>query len=130
VWHCSLGVAPLVRRRGDKKGDTDVHQSALGRLLQKGEPMDAVGLRGAIDALGCDDIACLTPGQPDGERWQVAQPVSATLSARTLQRTPGDGWRVTSYSGLQQRGHGIAQDLIPRLDVDATGVGEVIAESG
>lgn len=35
VWHCSLGVAPLVRRRGDKKGDTDVHQSALGRLLQK-----------------------------------------------------------------------------------------------
>ena len=130
VWHCSLGVAPLVRRRGDKKGDTDVHQSALGRLLQKGEPMDAVGLRGAIDALGCDDIACLTPGQPDGERWQVAQPVSATLSARTLQRTPGDGWRVTSYSGLQQRGHGIAQDLIPRLDVDAAGVGEVIAESG
>ncbi|CAM7322451.1 exodeoxyribonuclease V subunit beta [Citrobacter cronae] len=130
VWHCSLGVAPLIRRRGDKKGDTDVHQSALGRLLQKGEPMDAVGLRGAIDALGCDDIACLTPGQPDGERWQVAQPVSATLSARTLQRPPGDGWRVTSYSGLQQRGHGIAQDLIPRLDVDAAGVGEVIAESG
>lgn len=130
VWHCSLGVAPLVRRRGDKKGDTDVHQSALGRLLQKGEPMDAVGLRSAIDALGCDDIACLTPGQPDGERWQVAQPVSSTLSARTLQRTPGDGWRVTSYSGLQQRGHGIAQDLIPRLDVDAAGVGEVIVESG
>jgi exodeoxyribonuclease V beta subunit len=130
VWHCSLGVAPLVRRRGDKKGDTDVHQSALGRLLQKGEPMDAVGLRSAIDALGCDDIACLTPGQPDGERWQVAQPISSTLSARTLQRTPGDGWRVTSYSGLQQRGHGIAQDLIPRLDVDATGVGEVIVESG
>lgn len=130
VWHCSLGVAPLVRRRGDKKGDTDVHQSALGRLLQKGEPMDAVGLRSAIDALGCDDIACLTPGQPDGERWQVAQPISSTLSARTLQRTPGDGWRVTSYSGLQQRGHGIAQDLIPRLDVDAAGVGEVIVESG
>lgn len=130
VWHCSLGVAPLVRRRGDKKGDTDVHQSALGRLLQKGEPMDAVGLRSAIDALGCDDIACLTPGQPDGERWQVAQPISSTLSARTLQRTPGDGWRVTSYSGLQQRGNGIAQDLIPRLDVDATGVGEVIVESG
>lgn len=130
VWHCSLGVAPLVRRRGDKKGETDVHQSALGRLLQKGEPMDAVGLRSAIDALGCDDIACLTPGQPDGERWQVAQPGSSTLSARTLQRTPGDGWRVTSYSGLQQRGHGIAQDLIPRLDVDAAGVGEVIVESG
>lgn len=130
VWHCSLGVAPLVRRRGDKKGDTDVHQSALGRLVQKGEPMDAAGLRGAIEALCCDDIACLTPNQPDGERWQVAQAASGELSARMLQRTPGDSWRVTSYSGLQQRGHGIAQDLIPRLDIDAAGVGEVIAESG
>ena len=130
VWHCSLGVAPLVRRRGDKKGDTDVHQSALGRLLQKGEPMDAAGLRGAIEALCCDDIACQIPAQPDGEPWQVAQSVSSELSAKILQRTPGDSWRVTSYSGLQQRGHGIAQDLIPRLDIDAAGVGEVIEESG
>ncbi|HEC0301475.1 exodeoxyribonuclease V subunit beta [Citrobacter freundii] len=130
VWHCSLGVAPLVRRRGDKKGDTDVHQSALGRLLQKGEPMDAAGLRGAIEALCSNDIACQTPGQPDGEPWQVAQSVSSELSAKILQRTPGDSWCVTSYSGLQQRGHGIAQDLIPRLDIDAAGVGEVIEESG
>ncbi|MEG2225688.1 MAG: exodeoxyribonuclease V subunit beta [Citrobacter sp.] len=130
VWHCSLGVAPLVRRRGDKKGDTDVHHSALGRLLQKGEPMDAAGLRSAIEALCSDDIACQTPAQPDGERWQVAQAVSCELSAKILQRTPGDSWRVTSYSGLQQRGHGIAQDLIPRLDIDAAGVGEVIEESG
>ena len=130
VWHCSLGVAPLVRRRGDKKGDTDVHQSALGRLLQKGEPMDAAGLRGAIEALCSNDIACQTPGQPDGEPWQVAQSVSSELSAKILRRTPGDSWRVTSYSGLQQRGHGIAQDLIPRLDIDAAGVGEVIEESG
>ena len=129
VWHCSLGVAPLVRRRGDKKGDTDVHQSALGRLLQKGEPMDAVGLRSAIEALCSNDIACQTPAQPDGEPWQVAQAVSSELSAKILQRKPGDSWRVTSYSGLQQRGQGIAQDLIPRLDIDAAGVGEVIEES-
>ncbi|WP_284879794.1 exodeoxyribonuclease V subunit beta [Citrobacter portucalensis] len=130
VWHCSLGVAPLVRRRGDKKGDTDVHQSALGRLLQKGEPMDAVGLRSAIEALCSNDIACQTPAQPDGEPWQVAQAVSSELSAKILQRKPGDSWRVTSYSGLQQRGQGIAQDLIPRLDIDAAGVGEVIEEPG
>ncbi|MCK2145390.1 hypothetical protein MWG58_31700 [Streptomyces sp. WAC00276] len=41
---CTAGA----RRRGDKKGDTDVHQSALGRLLQKGEPQDAAGLRTRI----------------------------------------------------------------------------------
>ena len=121
VWHCSLGVAPLVRRRGDKKGPTDVHQSALGRLLQKGEPQDAAGLRACIESLCDDDITCQTPPRPDNIRWHMVESASEELSARNLQRSPGDNWRVTSYSGLQQRGHGIAQDLLPRLDIDAAG---------
>ncbi|MGL4428843.1 MAG: 3'-5' exonuclease, partial [Silvania sp.] len=130
VWHCSLGVAPLVRRRSDKKGETDVHQSALGRLLQKGEPKDAVGLRACIESLCGEDIALQLTGAPDTERWQVAQAARAELSAKVLQRALSDSWRVTSYSGLQQRGHSVAQDLIPRLDVDAAGVAEVTVEPG
>lgn len=128
VWHCSLGVAPLVRRRGDKKGATDVHQSALGRLLQKGEPMDAAGLRTAIEAVCDENIVCRIPEATRSEPLPTASVSEASLSARRVQRTPGDNWRVTSYSGLQQRGHGIAQDLMPRLDIDATGVGEVVEE--
>lgn len=128
VWHCSLGVAPLVRRRGDKKGDTDVHQSALGRLLQKGEPMDAAGLRAAIDAVCDENIVCRIPDAVSMEPLPGTVASEASLNARRVQRTPGDNWRVTSYSGLQQRGHGIAQDLMPRLDIDATGVGEVVEE--
>lgn len=128
VWHCSLGVAPLVRRRGDKKGETDVHQSALGRLLQKGEPKDAAGLRAAIETLCDENIICRTPDIISAEPLPVPTDIQATLGARKLQRAPGDSWRVTSYSGLQQRGHGIAQDLMPRLDIDATGVGDVIEE--
>lgn len=128
VWHCSLGVAPLVRRRGDKKGDTDVHQSALGRLLQKGEPMDAAGLRSAIDAVCDENIVCRIPDAVSIEPLPGTVASEASLNARRVQRTPGDNWRVTSYSGLQQRGHGIAQDLMPRLDIDATGVGEVVEE--
>lgn len=130
VWHCSLGVAPLVRRRSDKKGETDVHQSALGRLLQKGEPKDAAGLRACIESLCGEDIALQMTGAPDTERWQTAQATRAELSAKVLQRALGDSWRVTSYSGLQQRGHSVAQDLIPRLDVDAAGVAEVTVEPG
>ncbi|QPB31487.1 exodeoxyribonuclease V subunit beta [Citrobacter amalonaticus] len=128
VWHCSLGVAPLVRRRGDKKGDTDVHQSALGRLLQKGEPMDAAGLRSAIDAVCDENIVCRIPDAVSMEPLPGTVASEASLNARRVQRTPGDNWRVTSYSGLHQRGHGIAQDLMPRLDIDATGVGEVVEE--
>lgn len=126
VWHCSLGVAPLVRRRGDKKGDTDVHLSALGRLLQKGEPKDAAGLRAAIEALCDEHIHCRAPDVIRPESLPVFAESEAALSVRHVLRTPGDSWRVTSYSGLQQRGHGIAQDLMPRLDIDAAGVGEVV----
>jgi exodeoxyribonuclease V beta subunit len=43
-------------------------------------------------------------------------------------RTIADDWRVTSYSGLQQHGQSIAQDLMPKLDVDAAGAGSVPAE--
>lgn len=75
--------------------------------------MDAAGLRAAIDALCSDDIACRVPDEPDTERWLSAEESREPLSARTPPRLPCDNWRVTSYSGLQQRGHGIAQDLIP-----------------
>ena len=130
VWHCSLGIAPLFRRRGEKTGDTDFHLSALGRLIQRGEAKDASGLRAAIKALCNDDIALHTPGTVDNARWEMPQQRSLTLNARQVKRRVADDWRVTSYSGLQQRAHGIAQDLLPRLDIDAAGEGESPVESG
>jgi exodeoxyribonuclease V beta subunit len=128
VWHCSLGVAPLFRRRGEKAGESDFHQSALGRLIQKGEPKDAAGLRQCLDALCDENIALQIPGQPDLSRWQMPEPSVPDLGARQITRALVDDWRVTSYSGLQQHGQNIAQDLMPKLDVDASGVGEVVAE--
>ncbi len=121
VWHCSLGIAPLFRRRGEKAGETDLHLSALGRLIQRGEPMDASGLRAAIGALCNEDIALHTPGASDNTRWEIPQSGALSLHARQVERLIADDWRVTSYSGLQQRAHGMAQDLLPRLDIDAVG---------
>ncbi|OMP94870.1 exodeoxyribonuclease V subunit beta [Raoultella terrigena] len=128
VWHCSLGVAPLSTRRSDKPGDSDFHHSALGRLLQGGEAMDAAGLTVRLQAFCCEDIALQTPGVADRQPWQAPQEALPPLSARMLGRSIVDDWRVTSYSGLQQHGHSPAQDLLPRLDVDAAGVGEVAEE--
>ncbi|EPC4045477.1 exodeoxyribonuclease V subunit beta [Enterobacter mori] len=128
VWHCSLGIAPLFRRRGEKSGETDFHLSALGRLIQLGEPKDAAGLRQCIEALCGDHIALHIPSSPDNSRWQMPEQHVADLNARQIKRTLADDWRVTSYSGLQQHGQSIAQDLMPKLDVDAAGVGDVLPE--
>lgn len=128
VWHCSLGIAPLFRRRGEKSGETDFHLSALGRLIQLGEPKDAAGLRQCIEALCGDHIALHIPSSPDNSRWQMPEQPAADLNARQIQRTLADDWRVTSYSGLQQHGQSIAQDLMPKLDVDAAGVGDILPE--
>ena len=128
VWHCSLGVAPVFRRRGEKTGESDFHLSALGRLIQRGEPKDAAGLRLCIESLCGDDIALHIPSLPDNSRWEMAQEPVTDLNARQITRVLADDWRVTSYSGLQQHGQSIAQDLMPKLDVDAAGVGDVPVE--
>ncbi|HHT3675761.1 TPA: exodeoxyribonuclease V subunit beta [Klebsiella pneumoniae] len=125
VWHCSLGVAPLSSR---KSGNSDFHLSALGRLLQAGEAMDAAGLAARLADFCHSDIALQIPGELDLTPWQAPAATIPRLSARELQRRIADDWRVTSYSGLQQHGFSGGQDLLPRLDVDAAGVGEVVEE--
>ncbi|EIX9194840.1 exodeoxyribonuclease V subunit beta [Klebsiella pneumoniae] len=125
VWHCSLGVAPLSSR---KSGNSDFHLSALGRLLQAGEAMDAAGLAARLADFCHGDIALQRPGELDLTPWQAPASTIPRLSARELQRRIADDWRVTSYSGLQQHGFSGGQDLLPRLDVDAAGVGEVVEE--
>ncbi|HFL7552297.1 exodeoxyribonuclease V subunit beta [Klebsiella pneumoniae] len=125
VWHCSLGVAPLSSR---KSGNSDFHLSALGRLLQAGEAMDAAGLAARLADFCHGDIALQRPGELDLTPWQAPAATIPRLSGRELQRRIADDWRVTSYSGLQQHGFSGGQDLLPRLDVDAAGVGEVVEE--
>ncbi|HCB9294111.1 TPA: exodeoxyribonuclease V subunit beta [Klebsiella pneumoniae] len=125
VWHCSLGVAPLSSR---KSGNSDFHLSALGRLLQAGEAMDAAGLAARLADFCHGDIALQIPGELDLTPWQAPAATIPRLSARELQRRIADDWQVTSYSGLQQHGFSGGQDLLPRLDVDAAGVGEVVEE--
>ncbi|WP_312691726.1 exodeoxyribonuclease V subunit beta [Kosakonia sp.] len=128
IWHCSLGIAPLFRRRGEKTGASDFHLSAIGRLLQKGEALDAAALHSAVQQLCNEDIALCTPSTLDGSPWLMPQGQSPDLSAREVRRRIADDWRVTSYSGLQQRAHGLAQDLLPRLDMDAAGERELLPE--
>ncbi|MDG4870186.1 hypothetical protein P8631_19520, partial [Guyparkeria sp. 1SP6A2] len=69
VWHCSLGIAPLTARRSDKPTDTELHHSAPGRLLQKGEVLTAAGLETCLRALCDEHIALTLVTPPDNTRW-------------------------------------------------------------
>ncbi|WP_225181399.1 exodeoxyribonuclease V subunit beta [Pectobacterium aroidearum] len=120
IYHCSVGVAPIQRSR-KKDGSSDMHQSALGYLLQRGKEAEAATLVSELEGMVGDGIA-LTPLQATEEqRWQPDRPELAELRARHIERQLRDGWRVTSYSGLQQHGSAGAQDLVPRLDIEAIG---------
>ncbi|MGB7800732.1 exodeoxyribonuclease V subunit beta [Buttiauxella sp.] len=129
IWHCSIGVAPLFKGNRAKKGASDLHLGALGYLLQKGEAKDAAGLQSCLTQLASESINIKEAHSDDFTPWQPVSAELPQLSARVMKRQVADNWRVTSYSGLQQHGSSLAQDLLPRLDVDAAGVAPVQSES-
>ena len=125
VYHCSLGLAPLFLGGRKKQGETDVHNSAIGHLLQKGEPGDAAMLLACLERLQNDDILVTTVEAQDGSPWVATAQEAQELQAKLFTRKMQDDWRVTSYSGLQQHGSSQFLDLLPKLDVDAVGESEV-----
>ncbi|VEB02003.1 exonuclease V subunit beta [Klebsiella pneumoniae] len=106
VWHCSLGVAPLSSR---KSGNSDFHLSALGRLLQAGEAMDAAGLAARLADFCHGDIALQRPGELDLTPWQAPAatipPIVGTRAAAPhRRRLAGDQLLRTAAAWFQRRG--------------------------
>lgn len=121
VYHCSIGMAPLIQGNRKKQGETDLHRSALGYLIQQGQPCDAAELATRLAALEGEGIALTQVAEPAAQRWEAPGNPALTLAARDFSRRVSDNWRVTSYSGLQQHGSALAEALLPRLDIDAAG---------
>lgn len=121
VYHCSIGIAPLIQGTRKKQGDTDLHRSALGYLVQAGQAGDALYLHERLQRLAGDGVALAVVETPDEHPWQPNTAAAETLAAKHFTRQIQDFWRVTSYTGLQQHGACLMQDLLPRLDIDAAG---------
>ncbi|WP_446469930.1 exodeoxyribonuclease V subunit beta [Xenorhabdus stockiae] len=137
VYHCSVGVAPLIVGNRKKNGDTDLHFSALGYLVQKGEKGDAELLLRSLDELRDDNIQVTQPENFGDEQWDPQRENTLSLVARKFRRFLRDDWRVTSYSGLQNSSaHSssqlhtsafgesvevIVQSIAPKLDIDVSG---------
>jgi len=121
VYHCSVGIAPLIKGTRKKEGESDLHKSALGYLVQQGQAADAQQLSQRLNALTGEGIALVEAGLMPGERWQDAEQGDEALSSRDVTRALADVWRVTSYSGLQQHHSSPLLDALPNFDIDAAG---------
>ncbi|QBH95613.1 exodeoxyribonuclease V subunit beta [Limnobaculum zhutongyuii] len=121
VYHCSIGVTPLYSGNR-RQGNSDIHRSAMGYLLQRGQPGNAAFLADALQELGQHDgIQWYSATEMDAALWQDNQLQPELLTARIFTGQRQNSWRVTSYSGLQQQGASHHYDLLPRFDTDAAG---------
>lgn len=121
VYHTSIGIAPLIQGVRKKQGGTDVHRSALGYLVQAGQAGDAAYLYECLQQLAGSSVMLSRVETLNEQPWQTQAAILTTLAAKDFTRQIQDFWRLTSYTGLRQHGGNLMQDLLPQLDIDATG---------
>jgi exodeoxyribonuclease V beta subunit len=124
VYVCYLGVG-AVCTRVSKSGKSEVHNSALGFLLQRAEPGDKAKLEAAID--GLSDHPAIGSMRCDVQPLQPFEPPQAPetpLSCRPFTTAINRNWWLTSYSALSRpaSGHGFdaSMDLawLDRAELD------------
>ncbi|MBL0575808.1 exodeoxyribonuclease V subunit beta [Aeromonas hydrophila] len=128
VYATWLGLAP-VRSGNGKSEKTDLHQTAIGYLLQKGEEGDAQTLATALAELaqalpgGAVGEPSLTrPAPMAAEEEQLGEPQVRHFTG-TLERD----WWISSYSGLAAQGHGHSKGVLANPGFDDEVVTEAAA---
>lgn len=128
VYATWLGLAP-VRSGNGKSEKTDLHQTAIGYLLQKGGEGDAATLATALSALA-EDLPGVAVGEPSltrpaplpAEEEQLGEPQVRRFGG-TLERD----WWISSYSGLAAQGHGHSKGVLANPGFDDEVVTEAAA---
>lgn len=128
VYATWLGLAP-VRSGNGKSEQTDLHQTAIGYLLQKGEEGDAATLATALAELA-QALPGVAVGEPSltrpapmvAEEEQPGEPQVRHFTG-TLERD----WWISSYSGLAAQGHGHSKGVLANPGFDDEVVTEAAA---
>ena len=136
VYATWLGLAP-VRAGAGKSEKTDLHHTAIGYLLQKGEEGDAETLATALT-----ELAQALPGvvvcEPSLTRPAPLPPEEEQLGEPQVRHFTGSlerDWWISSYSGLAAQGHGHSKGVLANPGFDDEVVTEaasaaLLAESG
>ncbi|MGF1769863.1 exodeoxyribonuclease V subunit beta [Enterovibrio makurazakiensis] len=119
VYGCFIGLAPLKDGR-KSTGDTGLHKSALGYLIQQGEAGDADTLHSSVAAL-VEELPQFSVVEPPADTGKLAvlEHKDDIIAAKHFKGTIRRDWRLTSYSGLVKQGHSSALPDLPAFDIDA-----------
>lgn len=118
IWHCSIGIGPIFLTKRNYHGTTELHHSAIGYLLQQGQPLEAEQLATVLREFSGKGIELVEKPVMNSISFAAKDPRKQNLANAEFHRQLTDQWRVTSYSGLQQHGNKLAQ-LLPGFDIDA-----------
>ncbi|WP_421204544.1 exodeoxyribonuclease V subunit beta [Aeromonas enteropelogenes] len=128
VYATWLGLAP-VRSGNGKSEKTDLHQTAIGYLLQKGEEGDAATLSTALSSLA-QDLPGVAVSEPSLTRPAPLPPEEEQLGEPRVRRFGGTlerDWWISSYSGLAAQGHGHSKGVLANPGFDDEVVTEAAA---
>ncbi|OCA59164.1 exodeoxyribonuclease V subunit beta [Aeromonas piscicola] len=136
VYATWLGLAP-VRAGAGKSEKTDLHHTAIGYLLQKGEEGDAATLATALTELA-QALPGVAVGEPSLTRPAPLPPEEEQLGEPQVRHFTGSlerDWWISSYSGLAAQGHGHSKGVLANPGFDDEVVTEaasaaLLAESG
>lgn len=120
IYGCFIGMAPLKEGR-KSTGNTGLHHSAIGYLIQGGKECDGNGLRHALESLVENHpyIAVSAPPAFSQEKLITVPFDVEQLTVRSFQGHIQRNWRLTSYSGLVKQGHSSSLPALPAFDLDA-----------
>lgn len=119
VYATWLGLAP-VRSGAGKSEKTDLHRTAIGYLLQKGEEGDAATLATALTELAqalhgvaVGEPSLTRPAPLPAEEEQPGEPTVREFKGQ-LERD----WWISSYSGLAAQGNGHGKGVLANPGFD------------
>ncbi|MFM5844863.1 exodeoxyribonuclease V subunit beta [Aeromonas sanarellii] len=128
VYATWLGLAP-VRSGAGKSEKTDLHRTAIGYLLQKGEEGDAATLATALTELA-QALPGVAVGEPSLTRPAPLPAEEEQLEEPKVREFKGQlerDWWISSYSGLAAQGNGHGKGVLANPGFDDEVVTEAAA---
>ncbi|CRK86018.1 RecBCD enzyme subunit RecB [Candidatus Providencia siddallii] len=101
MYHCSIGVAPLVKNNRKKSSNTDIHLSALGYLLQKKQIGDSLFLKKMLEEISNENIEIILINLLNFKKRFIEKKNKKILLARKSFRDLDDNWKIISFSNLK-----------------------------